>query len=188
MERKVFLLIIFCVITSCPFGATVSRKEWNKGNTFTDDVGGMVMRYLSGLYQYRNRIDSIEAETYMYGVTEIIKKNIFVSPLRRFIFVGNKPKDGFFETFGKVQYFFPGYYSFKPEAFNGNINLYLTGVPKHVYNDLFSSNSSDGGHISPISPEAEKYYTYTLEKQDNNRLAVISFSLRTIAAGLPGGI
>lgn len=56
----------------------MSRKEWNKGNTFTDDVGGMVMRYLSGLYQYRNRIDSIEAETYMYGVTEIIKKTFLL--------------------------------------------------------------------------------------------------------------
>ena len=87
-------------------GATVSGMAFNESNTVTDDTGDMVMKCLSGLYQYRNRIDSIEAETYMYGVTDIVKKNILISPLRRFIFVGNKPKDGFFETFGKIQYFF----------------------------------------------------------------------------------
>lgn len=145
MPRRVFLLIIMNIIALNFSGATVSGMVFNESNTVTDDAGDMVMKCLSGLYQYRNRIDSIEAETYMYGVTDIVKKNILISPLRRFIFVGNKPKDGFFETFGKIQYFFPGYYTFKPEAFNGNVNLYSTGVPKCVYNDLFSSDSSDGG-------------------------------------------
>ena len=187
MPRRVFLLIIMNIIALNFSGATVSGMAFNESNTVTDDTGDMVMKCLSGLYQYRNRIDSIEAETYMYGVIDIVKKNILISPLRRFIFVGNKPKDGFFETFGKIQYFFPGYYTFKPEAFNGNVNLYSTGVPKCVYNDLFSSDSSDGGHISPISPRAEKYYTYILEKHDDNGLVVISFKPKNSSSRLTWG-
>lgn len=187
MRRIIFLFSIICAVTIYPFGATAYGKDRDKGDTVRDDAGDMVMRCLSGLYQYRNRTDSIEAETYMYGTTEIIKKNIFLSPLRRFIFVGNKPKDGFFETFGKIQYFFPGYYTFKPEAFNGNVNLYSTGVPKCIYNDLFSSDSSDGTHISPISPGAEKYYTYKLEKQKDNRFTVISFKPKNNSSRLTWG-
>ena len=187
MPRRVFLLIIMNIIALYFSGVTVSGMAVNKGNAVADDAGNMVMKCLSGLYQKRNRIDSIEAETYMYGITDIVKKNILISPLRRFIFVGNKPKDGFFETFGKIQYFFPGYYTFKPEAFNGNVNLYSTGVPKCVYNDLFSSYSSDVSHISPISLGAEKYYIYTLEKKDNDELAVISFKPKNSSSRLTWG-
>ena len=155
MPKRTFLFIFTSMIILYSCRVTASGMEWNKDGTVTGDAEAIVMKCLSGLYQSRNEIDSIEAETYMYGMTDVIKKNILIAPLRRFIFVGSKPKDGFFETFGKIQYFFPGYYTFKPEAFNGNINLYSTGVPKYVYNDLFSSGSTDGTHISPISPGAE---------------------------------
>lgn len=187
MPRKVFLFFTICALTIYPFGVTVSGKDRNKGDAVRDDARDMVMKCLSGLYQYRNRIDSIDAETYMYGTTKIVKKNIFISPLRRFIFVGNKPQDGFFETSGKIQYFFPGYYTFKPEAFNGNVNLYSTGVPKCVYNDLFSSGATDGNHISPISPGAEKYYTYRIEEQDGNTFSVISFKPKNSSSRLTWG-
>lgn len=187
MPKRTFLFIFTSMIILYSCRVTASGMEWNKDGTVTGDAEAIVMKCLSGLYQSRNEIDSIEAETYMYGMTDVIKKNILIAPLRRFIFVGSKPKDGFFETFGKIQYFFPGYYTFKPEAFNGNINLYSTGVPKYVYNDLFSSGSTDGTHISPISPGAEKYYTYKIERQDDNTLFVISFKPKNSSSRLTRG-
>lgn len=172
MIRKVILLIIIIVRS---FNTAVVASCNNTDGESTETADSLVMKCVSSLLQYRNRMDSIEAETYIYGTTDIIKKNLLLNPLRRFIFIGNKPKNGYFEAFGDVMYFSPGYYTFEPKAFNGDINLYSTQIPEYLYSDIFASRSMDGEYISPISVESYKYYRYTLNERSCDTLAVIDF-------------
>lgn len=67
MSRRIILLVIICIITLYHCKAAVAGIAWNKKNTDAYDAIPIVMKCLSGLYKSRNRIDSIEAETYMYG-------------------------------------------------------------------------------------------------------------------------
>lgn len=184
MPRSLIQLIMFGMFLASSVNAAVSHHV---NLTSMIPADSLIAKCLSGLSQSRDIMDTIEAETYMYGTADIIKRNILLNPLRRFIFLGAKPKDGFFEAFGEVQYFSPGYYTFEPKAFNGDVSLYSAQIPEYIYSDIFASRSMDGEYISPISVESAQYYRYTINKNSNDTLVIIDYEPRNSNSRLTKG-
>ena len=116
--------------------------------------------------RYENAVSKYEAEIYIKGRTEILKKNFLMRFAHHLYPVDWKNKDMIFEMVSRSQYKAPNNYVHKFEAINGNSipnSAKQQEMMTYLNLNVYAQTAYDDGIIMPVASNASKYYRFDLD-------------------------
>lgn len=145
-----------------------------------DSIIGEVIRNAE---EYRNILSRCEAKIYIKGRTEILKQNFLIRFAHHLFPVDRKNRDMIFELISDTKYNAPNHFIHDFRAVNGNS---IPGKGKQqealgfLSMNIYSPTIYNEGIITPISPEASKFYTFTLVESTTDSCAPTIHKVRFI--------
>jgi hypothetical protein len=158
------ILLFVCFFTSVPqiALATDGSIGMKEHHTLVDSILCKVMHNSS---RYEKIIESYDAELYIKRSMQIKKKNLLLR-FAPFTLRGDKKvKNSITESLNELHYSAPNVYNQKVKALNGN-SLRLKGPDNIIlpffHVNIYSSSLLYDKIISPLSPNARRYYRYKI--------------------------
>lgn len=115
---------------------------------------------------YKNAVSKYDAEIYIKGRTEILKKNFLMRFAHHLYPVDWKNKDMFFEMVSQSKFNAPNTYLHKFEAINGNSipnSAKQQEMMTYLNLNVYSPTAYNDGILMPLAQETFKYYRFDLE-------------------------
>lgn len=115
---------------------------------------------------YERIVDSYKAELYIKGWVEIRKKNHILRFLPSMFRIRKGVKEYMMETYSDLHFTAPGIYDQKLKATVGTASEFwdLDGrLPEYFHINIYSSTLLYDKLLSPLAPNAKKYYTYRID-------------------------
>ncbi len=159
-----FILWLVLIVTSFLASADVSAKERYPIDVLADSIVHLTIdraRDSIGLAREYN------AQLYVKGQVNVRKKNVFYHQIPGMFHVSKKGQRQFFiETINQVHFTSPDIYDQRTEAMLGTTDSFFEADGRlsdlfHItpYNHMLMQDKL----ISPLSPNGNKYYVYTLD-------------------------
>lgn len=115
---------------------------------------------------YEHLVESNEADIYVKGETNVLKKNFLISFAHQIFPVERHPHNAVFEMYSHSQFHAPNHYRHDIKAVNSNrltTGQKYKNVLSFVNLNIYSPTIYNKDLIMPIATNAFKYYTFTLE-------------------------
>lgn len=115
---------------------------------------------------YERIVDSYKAELYIKGWVNIHKKNHILRYLPSMFRIRKGVKEYMMETYSDLHFTAPGIYDQKLKATVGTASEFwdLDGrLPEYFHINIYSSTLLFDKLLSPLAPNAKKYYTYRID-------------------------
>ncbi len=171
--KKVFsIYILLCLTCLIPvYGEEPDNSKRIPGrkskpeSTLTAD--SIMQEVIRNAARYQNALSKYEADIYIKGRTEILRKNFLMRFAHHLFPVNRKSKDMIFEMVSHSEFNSPNFYLHDIEALNGNAipnrkkqEEALTFLNLNVY----APTAYEDGFIMPVARKAFRYYNFSLEE------------------------
>lgn len=177
--KKVYLTLVFfyCFISVFASSKVLHdnhssyfKKRMSSTEIFADSI---MLQVIDRAEEYKNIVSRYEAEIYVKGRTEILKKNFLMRFAHHLYPVDWKNKDMFFEMVSQSKFNAPNTYLHDFEAINGNSipnSAKQQEMMTYLNLNVYSPTAYNDGILMPLAKDAFKYYRFNLEDQttDNN--------------------
>lgn len=192
LKRLLFIWIWICFLFSFVQKAGAERVSYpvDKHESSADSIMEKVI-FFAPLYE--RIIESYKAELYIKGWVNIRKKNHIL----RYIPSMFRPKKGvreyMMETYSDLHFTAPDIYDQKVKASVGTASEFweMDGrLPEYFHINIYSSTLLYDKLLSPLAPNAKKYYTYRIDTVMGERHALqykIRFMPKSKSFQLVGG-
>ncbi len=160
-------------------GCALTEKE-KLTTSKTDSIVGEVIKNAE---EYRQILSRCEAKIYIKGRTEILKQNFLIRFAHHLFPVDRKNRDMIFELISDTKYNVPNHFIHDFRAVNGNS---IPGKGKQqealgfLSMNIYAPTIYNEGIITPISPEASKFYTFTLMESTTDSCALTIHKVRFV--------
>lgn len=115
---------------------------------------------------YERIVDSYKAELYIKGWVKIRKKNHILRFIPSMFHIRKGVKEYMMETYSDLHFTAPGIYDQKLKATVGTASEFwdMDGrLPEYFHINIYSSTLLYDKLLSPLAPNAKKYYTYRID-------------------------
>lgn len=174
------LLLIGCTVGSIlPSHAGDFYGTEKMKTAIADSIMEKVI-YIAPLYE--SMIESYQADLYIKGRVNVRKKNQIVKFLPSMFHVRKGVSEYIMESYNDLKFTYPDVYDQKVVASVGTASNFweLDGsLPEYFHVNIYSSTLLYEKLLSPLAPNAKKYYKYKLESvsgEGQNRVFKIRFS------------
>lgn len=158
--KPIYLMILMW----CCLGTLTA---WSQSITTPDAQADSVMRQVIRLApQYEQAIQRYEADTYVKGYTYTPKRNRMMRYMHWLTPVDKHPDTQLFELDAQCSYQAPNHYQNRIKAFKTNRfseSSHYQELFAFINMNVYASTIYDKEIITPLSPEADKYYAFRLE-------------------------
>lgn len=158
MKQSYLMILMWCCLGTL--------TAWSQSITTPDAQADSVMRQVIRLApQYEQAIQRYEADTYVKGYTYTPKRNRMMRYMHWLTPVDKHPDTQLFELDAQCSYQAPNHYQNRIKAFQTNRlseNSHYQELFAFININVYAPTIYDKEIITPLSPEADKYYAFQL--------------------------
>lgn len=175
MKRIFVILALLAVTVSCwgsnrPYDSD-KMLSFGKSDALSQQQADSVMRLvIANASAYANAVSEYEAEIYIKGRSEILKRNFLMHFAHHLFPVDRHHKNMIFEMVTRSAYHAPNRYVHRFEAANGNSipnSAKQQEVLAFLNLNVYSPTIYDDGVIMPVASDAFRYYRFNLESVED---------------------
>ncbi|MBQ8501466.1 MAG: hypothetical protein IJ494_04045 [Bacteroides sp.] len=166
MKRKIYIIVL--LVLSLPFAGEVKAE---RVSALTEDpmrrsADSIMEKVIFFAPLYEKVVDSYKAELYIKGHVNIRKKNGIIRFLPSMFRLQKGVRQYLMETYSDLNFTAPNIYDQKVKASVGTASEFweLDGrLPEYFHINVYSSTLLYDKLLSPLSPQAKKYYKYAVD-------------------------
>lgn len=175
LRRIRTILVLLAITVSCWSGNRFSYNDkmlsFGKSDPISQQQADSIMRLvIANAAGYANAVSEYDAEIYIKGRSEILKRNILMHFAHHLFPVDKKNANMIFEMVTHSSYQAPNRYVHRFEAANGNSipnSAKQQEVLAFLNLNVYSPTIYDEGVIMPVAGDAFKYYRFNLESVED---------------------
>lgn len=166
----IFVLILFTINTFAKSESSYRSKLLPDSKEKTESsvrADSIMKEVIKNAEKYQHMLSKYEAEIYIKGRTEIVKRNFLLRFGHHLFPVDRKNNDMIFEMVSHSKYSTPNSFLHNFQAINGN-SIPNSKKQKEALEflnfNVYSSTIYNEGIITPMAKNASKFYTFNLEE------------------------
>lgn len=167
-------ILLICVLGCLSFFSQAETDEMKGGFSLplsdkdrSETVADSVMKKVIGkAAEYENMAFEYEAEVYVKGTSDVLKRNFLFRFAPKVIPVDRKNRNNIFELVTNLKYRSPNNFVHNFEAVNGNIipdNRRQAEIMNFLNVNIYSSTAYDEEILLPLAKNAFKMYYFSLD-------------------------
>ncbi|MGM9754829.1 MAG: DUF5686 family protein [Parabacteroides sp.] len=159
MKRSYFFLLMWCCLGTL--------TTWSQSLSTPEAQADSLMRQVIRLApRYQQAIQHYQADTYIKGYTYTPKRNRMIRYMHWLTPVDKHPDNQLFELDAQSNYQAPNHYQNRIKAFQTSRlseGSHYQELFAFINMNIYAPTIYDKEIITPLSPEADKYYAFRLE-------------------------